>query len=72
MNESLQLIVGRIEGKVDAMHESIHTLTGKVDDVDERLQVVERKAAVGASIIAAAVSAGVSLVAAKMRTITGA
>ncbi len=70
-NDSLIRAVGRIEGKVDSMHESLNHLSDKVDHVDERLQTVERKAAVGASVISAAISAGISLLAAKMRVITG-
>ena len=71
MSEMLERSMGRVEGKLDSLHESVKGIDGKVGRIDGRLQAVKRKAAIGASVISAAVSAGVSLIAAKMRTLAG-
>ena len=69
--DELVRAVGRLEGKVDSVQDSVKKNGLKIDALDGRLQNVERKTAIGASVISAAVSTGVALIAAKMRSFTG-
>ena len=70
--DNVNRALGRIEGKLDAQGEDLQYLTLKVDAIDGRLRSVEVRTALSASAISTAVSVGVSLVVAKMRSIIGA
>ena len=63
--------LGRVEGKLDEMSHDIHSIDGKVDRVDGRLRDVEKKTAISSSVISGAIATGISLVAAKLRAVTG-
>ena len=71
MSEEIQRSLGRVEGKLDEMSHDIHAVESKVDRVDERLRAVETKTAIASSVISGTVATGISLIAAKLRAVTG-
>ncbi len=71
MSEEIHRSLGRVEGKLDEALQDIRSIDGKVDRVDGRLRDVEKKTAISSSVISGVIATGISLVAAKLRAVTG-
>ncbi len=71
MSSDIQRALGRVEGKLDEVSRDVRSIDGKLDRVDGRLRAVETKTAISSSVISGVVATGVSLIAAKLRSLTG-
>lgn len=61
--ESKELILlGQIDGKLDGIKDQISEQKDRLDQIDERLRVVEQKAAVTGAISGGAISIGMALI----------
>ena len=71
MSEEIHRSLGRVEGKLDEGLQDIRSIESKVDRLDGRLRDVEKKTAISSSVISGVIATGISLIAAKLRAVTG-
>ena len=61
-NSKQLILLGRIDGKLDGVQEHLHRQDKRLDTIDDRLRVVEQKAAMTGAFSGGAVSIGMALI----------
>lgn len=56
------ILLGRIDGKLDGVQDHLHRQDKRLDGIDERLRVVEQKAAITGAVSGGAMSIGMALI----------
>ena len=62
MDSKELILLGQIDGKLDGIKTDISDQKERLDKIDERLRVVEQKAAVTGAISGGAISIGMALI----------
>jgi hypothetical protein len=62
MDNDEKIMLGRIDGKLDGIAEHLQRQDKRLDTIDERLRVVEQKAAIAGAMSGGAMSVGVALI----------
>jgi hypothetical protein len=56
------ILLGKIDGKIDGISDHLKAQDQRLDAIDERLRVVEQKAAVTGAISGGAISVGMAII----------
>lgn len=62
MDSKELILLGQIDGKLDGISKDVSSQNERLDKIDERLRVVEQKAAVTGAISGGAISIGMALI----------
>ncbi len=71
MSDDILRALGRIEGQLQGVHSRLDEHSGKLDKIDERVKNVEHKAATNGLVSGGIAGVGMSLLAAKLKSMTG-
>ncbi|EIJ33352.1 hypothetical protein [Thiothrix nivea] len=71
MSDEMIRAIGKLEGRLDSMHETSKANSDKLDAIDKRLRAVETRSATYGTVGGALAGVGISLLVAKLKGITG-
>ena len=71
MPDEVMRAIGKLEGRLEALHETSLGNSHKLDGIDKRLREVEARSATYGTVGGALAGVGISLLVTKLKNITG-